>query len=155
MNYLKPGLSNIQWTKSEDDLLIQLHLKFGSKWSTINKYFPNRNQISLKNRIQFLQKYMPFDEHNFSQKANDKMSSNQPLFEKNDRNFNLPSRSPKIISSSKKNVESIKKSTNENNVRTQKDGAGNKPVLDYENIFDQTFSSFSLFDLENEEYFSI
>lgn len=56
MNYLKPGLSNKEWTKNEDDLLLDLYRKFGSKWSIISNFFNNRNQISLKNRTIFLHK---------------------------------------------------------------------------------------------------
>ena len=56
MNYLKPGLCNIEWTQDEDELLIELYSKYGPKWSTINKNFNNRNQVSLKNRYIFLQK---------------------------------------------------------------------------------------------------
>lgn len=58
MNYLKPGLSSFEWTQDEDNHLIELYSKFGPKWGSINKYFKNRNQLSLKNRFQFLQKNM-------------------------------------------------------------------------------------------------
>lgn len=57
VNYLKPGITNIEWTKKEDDLLIELYNKHGPKWSIINKCFKNRNQISLKNRHIFLLKH--------------------------------------------------------------------------------------------------
>lgn len=55
MNYLKPGLSKNEWTKKEDKSLLELHQKYGPKWSVISKYFNNRNQVSLKNRFLFLQ----------------------------------------------------------------------------------------------------
>lgn len=72
MNYLKPGLTNIEWTQQEDNLLLELYIKFGPKWATINKYFYNRNQISLKNRFRFLQKSLNVDE---------KISSNHSKFD--------------------------------------------------------------------------
>lgn len=49
-NYLTPGFFNGEWTKEEDDLLIELYKKNGSRWSIIKKAFPSRSQNSLKNR---------------------------------------------------------------------------------------------------------
>lgn len=56
MNYLKPGLNNIEWAEKEDTLLINLYFRFGPKWAIISSFFFNRNQISVKNRFRFLQK---------------------------------------------------------------------------------------------------
>lgn len=75
MNYLKPGLSNMEWTKSEDDLLLNLYRKFGSKWSIKSNYFNNRNQISLKNRTIFLHKQI-YQQNMLSYKNNQKNNIN-------------------------------------------------------------------------------
>lgn len=56
MNNLKPGLLKIEWTRDENNHLIELFSKYGPKWSLFCKYFNNRNQVSLKNRFLFLQK---------------------------------------------------------------------------------------------------
>lgn len=56
MNYLKPGLTNFEWTQNEDKFLLQLYFKYGPKWAQISTFFYNRNQISIKNRFKFLQK---------------------------------------------------------------------------------------------------
>lgn len=74
MNYLKPGLTNYEWTQSEDELILELYLKYGPKWAYISKYFCNRNQISIKNRYKFLQK------SKFTGKT--KMENNVPPVEK-------------------------------------------------------------------------
>lgn len=77
MNYLKPGLSNIEWTPDEDELLLELYSKYGPKWSTINKNFNNRNQVSLKNRFIFLQK----QKNQVKEKVNN--NNNQNYLERN------------------------------------------------------------------------
>ena len=70
MNYLKPGLTNIEWTQSEDDLIIELYMKYGPKWAIISKYFANRNQISIKNRFKFLQKSRNYEKNNLNKTNN-------------------------------------------------------------------------------------
>ena len=49
-NYLAPGLSNTNWSKDEDEKLLHLFSEIGSRWSEMQKYFPNRSSNSLKNR---------------------------------------------------------------------------------------------------------
>ena len=48
-NYLVPGYFQGEWSK-EDNLLIEIHNKVGSKWSYIKNYFPNRSANNIKNR---------------------------------------------------------------------------------------------------------
>lgn len=36
MNYLRPEFENIEWTQIEDDLILELYSKHGSKWSLIS-----------------------------------------------------------------------------------------------------------------------
>ncbi|OHT03294.1 Myb-like DNA-binding domain containing protein [Tritrichomonas foetus] len=50
MNYLAPGLTQEEWTEEEDELLQQLVIEIGPKWSLIAKKFPQRSPINVKNR---------------------------------------------------------------------------------------------------------
>ncbi|KAK8867250.1 hypothetical protein M9Y10_010227 [Tritrichomonas musculus] len=49
-NYLMPGIFHGEWSKEEDDLLIKKFKEYGSKWSIIQNFFPNRSSNSIKNR---------------------------------------------------------------------------------------------------------
>ena len=42
-NYLMPGIFFGEWTKEEDELLAKLFSEHGSKWSFIQRHFPNRS----------------------------------------------------------------------------------------------------------------
>ena len=53
-NYLNPKLVNCEWTSKEDEMLLKLTANFGYKWSIISQFFPHRSQISIKNRLSFL-----------------------------------------------------------------------------------------------------
>ena len=48
-NYLAPNIKNEPWTEEEDQLLIEKHKEFGTKWSVIAAYFPNRSDVNIKN----------------------------------------------------------------------------------------------------------
>lgn len=49
-NYLTPGYFQGEWSKGEDNLLIQLYNQFGPKWTFMQKYFKGRSSNSIKNR---------------------------------------------------------------------------------------------------------
>ncbi|EPS66172.1 hypothetical protein M569_08609, partial [Genlisea aurea] len=49
LNYLKPGVKRGNFTKEEEDLIIQLHDQLGNKWSTIAAQFPGRTDNDIKN----------------------------------------------------------------------------------------------------------
>ncbi|PIN05851.1 Transcription factor, Myb superfamily [Handroanthus impetiginosus] len=49
VNYLKPGLKKGNFTKQEEDLIIQLHAQLGNKWSTIAAKLPGRTDNEIKN----------------------------------------------------------------------------------------------------------
>lgn len=51
MNKLHPGIVSQPWTLEEDQKLLQAFHEFGSKWSQIAKYFPQRSQVMIKNRF--------------------------------------------------------------------------------------------------------
>lgn len=146
MNYLKPGLSNIEWTNSEDELLLQLYSNFGSKWSTINKYIPNRNSISLKNRIKFLQKQYQTNNKSFQKEKGN--FSNETQYK---QEFGIQS----MTLDSSHEAKLTKPTNQKENDSTQNSSSENQ-IEFYDFIeFDDTVSSFSLFNLENDEYFSL
>jgi hypothetical protein len=55
--YLDPKVKQEPFTNEEDELLIEKQKQFGNSWKTIQiEYFPNRTDISLRNRFVKLQK---------------------------------------------------------------------------------------------------
>lgn len=53
-NYLNPELRKDEWTKEEDELLLEKHNEFGGKWNKIAKFFSNRSDNGLRNRWMLL-----------------------------------------------------------------------------------------------------
>ena len=49
-NYLNPNLNNTEWTKEDDDLLLQKFLKQGPKWKTFSLIFKGRSLNNVRNR---------------------------------------------------------------------------------------------------------
>jgi hypothetical protein len=49
-NYLDPSIAKNPWTKEEDQKLIELIGKYGSRWKKISESFDGRNEVSVKNR---------------------------------------------------------------------------------------------------------
>lgn len=56
--YLRPSLVTTEWTEEEDKLLLQKYYEYGTKFSVIGRFLPNRSEVSLKNRLRLLNKYM-------------------------------------------------------------------------------------------------
>ena len=52
---LQPGVTN-EWTKEDDQKLLQKYSEIGPKWSQIARFFPTRTDINLKNRYHRLQR---------------------------------------------------------------------------------------------------
>lgn len=48
-NYLAPNLRNDPWTKEEERLLIAKQKEFGTRWSVIASFFPERSDVNIKN----------------------------------------------------------------------------------------------------------
>lgn len=48
--YLKKECKNDPWSLEEDQLLIELHSKMGSRWSSIAEHFDGRHSNAVKNR---------------------------------------------------------------------------------------------------------
>lgn len=53
VNYLAPGFIRAQWTDEEDELLAKKFIQYGSKWSQIRSFFPNRTSNDIKNRFNY------------------------------------------------------------------------------------------------------
>ncbi|XVE84097.1 hypothetical protein DITRI_Ditri16bG0142100 [Diplodiscus trichospermus] len=49
INYLRPDLKRGGFTESEEDQIIELHLRLGNKWSKIASHFPGRTDNEIKN----------------------------------------------------------------------------------------------------------
>ncbi|OAY35266.1 hypothetical protein MANES_12G085900v8 [Manihot esculenta] len=49
VNYLRPGVKHGNFSKEEDDLIIQLHQELGNKWSRIATKLPGRTDNDIKN----------------------------------------------------------------------------------------------------------
>jgi succinate dehydrogenase flavin-adding protein (antitoxin of CptAB toxin-antitoxin module) len=62
--FLSPTLKQSEWTKEEDELLIVIKKKFGSQWRFIKDFFPDRTDVSIKNRWKYLQKVGKLREDN-------------------------------------------------------------------------------------------
>ncbi|KAK6134758.1 hypothetical protein DH2020_031492 [Rehmannia glutinosa] len=49
VNYLKPGVKRGNFSKQEEDLVIELHAQLGNKWSAIAAKLPGRTDNEIKN----------------------------------------------------------------------------------------------------------
>ena len=49
-NYLSGKKTQAPWTQYEDEKLKELYQKYGPKWVKISSHFPNRSDVSIKNR---------------------------------------------------------------------------------------------------------
>ena len=56
--FLSPSINNKPFSHEEDQQLIDLYKKHGSKWKLFTKYFQGRTTVSLRNRISLLKRKM-------------------------------------------------------------------------------------------------
>ncbi|XP_076910483.1 transcription factor MYB72-like [Bidens hawaiensis] len=49
VNYLRPDIKHGNFTKEEEDLIVELHKKLGNKWSEMAAYLPGRSDNEIKN----------------------------------------------------------------------------------------------------------
>lgn len=88
-NYLCPGLSNAPFSELEDKHLDELYLQFGSKWTKIAQFFPNRSCNSLKNR--FKQRVTEIKKKKKVQKMNARAKKTQTIPEDEPKKIELVS----------------------------------------------------------------
>lgn len=83
LNYLSPHVNKEPFTIEEDQLLIEKHKEFGSRWVRIAKYFSGRSDTSIKNRWMILQrKILMEEEESFARTCDDHASPRvEPIFE--------------------------------------------------------------------------
>jgi hypothetical protein len=62
VNYLSPTLNTSTWSPEEDQLLIEKHAEFGTRWVQIAQSFPHRTDGMVKNRFHVLQRREARDE---------------------------------------------------------------------------------------------
>lgn len=55
-NYLMPEIKKTDWSKEEDELLLNLHSEYGPKWKQISLKISGRTDINVKNRYNLLQR---------------------------------------------------------------------------------------------------
>lgn len=53
-HYLNPKIKNSEWTTEEDELLMENVKKNGNRWKKMEKFFPGRTEVSLRNRYNLL-----------------------------------------------------------------------------------------------------
>lgn len=56
MNYLDPRLVKSEWTREEDNLILNEYNKIGNRWQRISEMLCGRSASSVRNRIVFLLK---------------------------------------------------------------------------------------------------
>ena len=63
INVLDPEIRKGKFTEEEDQKLVDLFQKFGPKWATISKFYPNRTADMIKNRFHSSIKKKLFGDH--------------------------------------------------------------------------------------------
>lgn len=56
LNLLRPDINYSDWTKEEEELLAELHEKYGNKWSKIAAEMPGRSENQVKNKFYYTTK---------------------------------------------------------------------------------------------------
>ncbi|OHT13497.1 hypothetical protein TRFO_16239 [Tritrichomonas foetus] len=79
-NYLAPGFIQSEWSIEEDDLLLNKYLEYGSQWTRIREFFPNRTANSIKNRWNYSvsRRANALHVNKRSPKANENCPTSQP-----------------------------------------------------------------------------
>ena len=79
--YIAPSLQqgvSTEWTKEDDEKLLQKYNEIGPKWSQIARFFPTRTDINLKNRYHRLQRLHSKEMSDPQYVANSQSSDDEP-----------------------------------------------------------------------------
>ncbi|XP_025887851.1 transcription factor MYB15-like [Solanum lycopersicum] len=75
MNYLRPNVKRGNYTKEEDEIILNLHAQLGNKWSAIAIHLPGRSDNEIKNHWHTtLKKRAHYNSSEVSKKCNKKRS---------------------------------------------------------------------------------
>lgn len=155
-HYLDPKINNdASWSPEEEDLLVKTVEKNGKKWKWMEKIFPGRTEVSLRNRYHLIIRKKIKKENQKARLQNNIMSSNYDFLDKY-----APTRKTQKITKKKEipqketnENQNIQKSINSNpqNQKAEENSSiNNKSII---NIFNES-SSISLFDEDVHELFS-
>ena len=53
-NYIDPKLLKTKWTSTEDNILLEKHMIYGTNWCKIKEFLPGRATNAIKNRLNYL-----------------------------------------------------------------------------------------------------
>lgn len=121
-NYLEPGFFTGEWSKEEDELLLNLYTKYGPKWSKIAKVLNDRSSSSIKNRWKYFLCRQFNDEtqklgnsKKSEQESHDELNNSKPKEFKSPKNGNFQIYLEKGASS-KQNIEKSFKAKNDHEI---------------------------------------
>lgn len=99
VHYLDPKIiNNVPWSPEDDNLLIKTVEKQGKKWKILEKTFPGRSEVALRNRYHLLLRKMVKSKQNKEKKANimsDKFAFLDNFYQKNIKSQNSQRRREK------------------------------------------------------------
>lgn len=81
LNYLAEKTKKGNWSKEEDDMIMNLYDRFGPKWAKMQSYFDGRSNIDIKNRYSALMRKNKFETfRNFNRSSESDNQQNESDF---------------------------------------------------------------------------